>query len=282
MLTFEIKSQFMRELKKDTFSGTKNDDAHVGCGTCEGAHLDKYFPLNEEVKRVHLDKDCPLNEEVKRVEEVKCGEFERSFPNNGGNRGRYQKDEGPSGVLPCQLPPKELSPGSFTLPHTIGRLNMTFQRDHDIRNVRHPIIPIEKVCMANSTQEEESFNPLEIGNDMFSHDSSMCLEFKKYNHLYETNESNKDTFVCDDDEYIEFIGQKGKTKMVEPGTTTLRLHSSKPIRMMGNKTCKFWPTCDPNLKECNGGDSIYGIDERGVLKQWCCYRDNKRRYINGK
>ncbi|GKE60932.1 hypothetical protein Tco_1511299, partial [Tanacetum coccineum] len=33
-------------------------------------------------------------------------------------------DEGPLGVLPCQLPPKELSPGSFTLPLTIGSLNV--------------------------------------------------------------------------------------------------------------------------------------------------------------
>ncbi|GKC11933.1 hypothetical protein Tco_1008715 [Tanacetum coccineum] len=39
---------------------------------------------------------------------------------------------------------------------------------------------------------------------------------------------------------------------------------------MGNDTCKFCPTCDPNLKECNGEDSIYGIDERGIR-----YMNNK-------
>nr|GEV80117.1 hypothetical protein [Tanacetum cinerariifolium] len=39
----------------------------AGCQTCEGAHLDK---------------DCPLNEEVKGMEEVKYAEFSRSFPNN--------------------------------------------------------------------------------------------------------------------------------------------------------------------------------------------------------
>ncbi|GJW97015.1 hypothetical protein Tco_0178823 [Tanacetum coccineum] len=37
----------------------------VGCQACEGAHLDK---------------DCPLNEEVKSIEEVKYGEFGRSLP----------------------------------------------------------------------------------------------------------------------------------------------------------------------------------------------------------
>ncbi|GJS35928.1 hypothetical protein Tco_0534310 [Tanacetum coccineum] len=46
----------------------------VRCETCEGAHLNK---------------ECLLHEEVKNVEEVKYGEFGRSFPNNGGNEARY-------------------------------------------------------------------------------------------------------------------------------------------------------------------------------------------------
>ncbi|GJZ62091.1 homeodomain-like protein [Tanacetum coccineum] len=412
----------------------------------------------------HLDKDWPLNEEVKKIEEVKYGKFGRSFPNNGGNRARCREstrrrnekeewmkklqentdmnirnqntalknletqveqlkkdfqanaakeapsssalighckvifadndtrydetssnepnklhglyfmyddnvqiskkeNEGSSGVLPCQLPLKELSLGSFTLPCTIGSLNMYTLADlgasvnvtpysmfkclkltslketsmlfemadmskkapmgivenvlvkidkfvfpydfvvinmlgdpnetvilgrsflatihaqinflsgeislgigeyrimFDInKNVHHPTIPIEKVYMASFIQEEESFNPLEIGDDLFLYDSPMCLEFEKYNHLYDTNESNEDTFVDDVQEQI--TGRKGKTK--KPGMTTLRLHSCKLIWIMGNDTCKFRLTCDPNLKECNGGDSIYGINERKI------------------
>ncbi|GJV69554.1 reverse transcriptase domain-containing protein [Tanacetum coccineum] len=213
-----------------------------------------------------------------------------------------KKDEGPSGVLPCQPPPKELSLGSFTLPCTIGSLNMyaladlsdsvnirpysmfkclkltslketsmlvemadmskkvhmgivenvlakidkfVFPSDFvvidmlrdpnetmilgrpflatiharrnvfrgeillgigedrimfDINgNVHHPTMPVEKVYMANSIQEEESLNPLEISDDLFSYDSPLCLEFKKYNHLCETNKSNKDNFVGNND-----------------------------------------------------------------------------------
>ncbi|GJV78841.1 hypothetical protein Tco_1514711 [Tanacetum coccineum] len=45
----------------------------VGCQICEGPHLDK---------------DCPLNEEVKQVEEVRYGEYERTTPSKGNNRGR--------------------------------------------------------------------------------------------------------------------------------------------------------------------------------------------------
>ncbi|GKA91676.1 RNA-directed DNA polymerase, eukaryota, reverse transcriptase zinc-binding domain protein [Tanacetum coccineum] len=29
---------------------------------------------------------------------------------------------------------------------------------------------------------------------------------------------------------------------------------------------KFCPTCDPNIRECNGGLKIYGMDEEGVIK----------------
>nr|GEZ38286.1 hypothetical protein [Tanacetum cinerariifolium] len=39
--------------------------------------------------RMHLDKEYPLNEEVKVVEEVKYGQFGWSFPNNGGSRAGY-------------------------------------------------------------------------------------------------------------------------------------------------------------------------------------------------
>ncbi|GJT90047.1 hypothetical protein Tco_1078892 [Tanacetum coccineum] len=67
----------------------------VGCGLYGGTHLDK---------------ECPLNEEVKGIDEVKYVS--------------KKENEGPSGVLSCQLPLKELNLGSFTLPSTIGSLNM--------------------------------------------------------------------------------------------------------------------------------------------------------------
>ncbi|GJU63503.1 reverse transcriptase domain-containing protein [Tanacetum coccineum] len=47
----------------------------VGCQICEGPHLDK---------------DCPLNEEVKHVEEVRYGEFRRTTPFNESNGGKFR------------------------------------------------------------------------------------------------------------------------------------------------------------------------------------------------
>ncbi|GJX95885.1 hypothetical protein Tco_0351683 [Tanacetum coccineum] len=63
----------MKKLKENVHS------IQVGCETCEGAHLDKDFPLCEEVKS---------------VEEVKYGEFGRSSPNYGENRYRIGPPSG--------------------------------------------------------------------------------------------------------------------------------------------------------------------------------------------
>ncbi|GKE83183.1 cysteine-rich receptor-like protein kinase [Tanacetum coccineum] len=49
-------------------------EAIVRCQICEGPHVDK---------------DCPLNEEVKQVEEVRYGEFGRTTPFNGSNGGKF-------------------------------------------------------------------------------------------------------------------------------------------------------------------------------------------------
>ncbi|GJY48681.1 reverse transcriptase domain-containing protein [Tanacetum coccineum] len=130
----------------------------VGCQICEGPHLDK---------------DCPLNEEVKQVEEVWIKKLQENAEINNRNQSASLKnlethieqltkeiysdktlnssseqiktvtaDQETSGlnklhgvsfisgpendtleVLQHQLPPKELNPGSFTLPYTIGKFN---------------------------------------------------------------------------------------------------------------------------------------------------------------
>nr|GFB05294.1 zinc finger BED domain-containing protein RICESLEEPER 3 [Tanacetum cinerariifolium] len=102
---------------------------------------------------------------------------------------------------------------------SLGYENIGFLFDMD-GNVDHPTVPIKKVCMANSTQKEESFNPLEIGEDLFSYDSSSCFEFKKHNHLHDTTECNEDTFVGDDNVLEPPTGRKGRTKIAQRGTVT--------------------------------------------------------------
>ncbi|GKE85101.1 phospholipase-like protein [Tanacetum coccineum] len=45
---------------------------------------------------------------------------------------------------------------------------------------------IEKIYMVNIGQEEEIFNPLEIGIDLFSYESPACLQFKQITRSYGT------------------------------------------------------------------------------------------------
>ncbi|GJQ89991.1 hypothetical protein Tco_0001130 [Tanacetum coccineum] len=177
-VNFEIKSQFMRELREDTFSGNKDEDAQdhidrvlsiVGLfnipevtkdadllkkafiqrprngtyprdETSQSSHdnsnmadhsqkwhdgstsrnigsssindgladlVNKLDNLGRDMKKIkesvhaiqvgcqicegpRLNKDCPLNEEVKQVEEVRYGEFGRTTPFNGSNRGKFR------------------------------------------------------------------------------------------------------------------------------------------------------------------------------------------------
>ncbi|GKE60328.1 hypothetical protein Tco_1510695, partial [Tanacetum coccineum] len=62
--------------RRNIRSSSSNDGlaASVGCQICEGPHLDK---------------DCPLNEEVKQVEDVRYGDFGRTTPFNKNNGGKF-------------------------------------------------------------------------------------------------------------------------------------------------------------------------------------------------
>ncbi|GJZ36540.1 hypothetical protein Tco_0582731 [Tanacetum coccineum] len=59
----------MKKLKENVHA------IQVGCQICEGPHLDK---------------ECPLNEEVKQVDEVKYGEFGRPVPFNGSSGAKFR------------------------------------------------------------------------------------------------------------------------------------------------------------------------------------------------
>nr|GEV63137.1 UBN2 domain-containing protein [Tanacetum cinerariifolium] len=89
---------------------------------------------------------------------------------------------------------------------------------------------------------------------------------------YEGSHLDKEFLLHEEVKSVEEV-EYGKTKIVEPGMTALRLYSCKPIQVMSNNTFQFWPTCDLSLRECNGGDTTYGLDKHRDLKQW--YKKNK-------
>ncbi|GJX40888.1 retrovirus-related pol polyprotein from transposon TNT 1-94 [Tanacetum coccineum] len=52
-------------------------------------------------------------------------------------------------------------------------------------------VSIEKNFMANTSQEEESFNPLEIGQDLFSYESPACFQFEQDTRNYTIDPQNE-------------------------------------------------------------------------------------------
>ncbi|GKD24648.1 hypothetical protein Tco_1230862 [Tanacetum coccineum] len=102
-VNFEIKSQFMRELRKDTFFGNKNDDAHEHVervldivslfnilGVTHDAVMLRVFPitLTGSAKRY-----CPPSKTAKQLEEI------RNFRQEGDET-LYQAWERLAGPIP--------------------------------------------------------------------------------------------------------------------------------------------------------------------------------------
>ncbi|GJV73308.1 hypothetical protein Tco_1493303 [Tanacetum coccineum] len=110
------------ELREDTFSENKNEDAHdhvdrvLNIGPIPGMTPTQALTAIQTmadqsqkwhdgtssrnvsssnidglvaIVRPHLNKECPLNEEVKQLEEVKYGKFRRSAPFNGSNGAKF-------------------------------------------------------------------------------------------------------------------------------------------------------------------------------------------------
>ncbi|GKE62993.1 hypothetical protein Tco_1513360 [Tanacetum coccineum] len=134
--------------------------------------------------------------------------------------------------------------------------------------------------MANSIQEEESFNLLEMGDDLFSYESLACLLFDQC------------TLFCDD-ESIDTLDssdniQEPKAEhknVINLEKINSRWHVCKPFRVFYDnecgKDCRIWPTFNPDISFYSGYDAIYGKREHRMLKQWMCFRDNERQSVRG-
>nr|GEW30595.1 hypothetical protein [Tanacetum cinerariifolium] len=126
----------MKKLKENVHA------IQVGCENCRGAHLNKECPLNEELEKDYQAKaanEVPdlsvgqcnaifANNEAPTDEASSKGTTELqgvTFISNDNVQVPKEMEEGQQGVLPCQLPPKELNTVSFTLPYTIGSKKKT-------------------------------------------------------------------------------------------------------------------------------------------------------------
>ncbi|GKD36694.1 hypothetical protein Tco_1256901 [Tanacetum coccineum] len=308
-LSFKVIANKLDILWRDTKKLKKNVyDIQVGCETCGGAHLDK---------------ECPLHEEVKSVEEVKYGEFGRSFPNNSGNNARYHV--GPPGYytrVDNRPPFDEKRPNLKELMNK--HLEESTRRRADMEDW---IKKLQESTNMNIRNQNASLKNLEtqveqltkdyqakVANEVPNSSIGQCKAIFADNEAprdetssNRTNELHGVSFISDDNVMVSKKMDEGQsgvlpcqlplkelspgsftlpctidTKMVEPDMTTSRLHYCKPIQELSNGTFKLWPTYDPSVRECNRGDTIYGLDERGALKQWHCHLENERREVKGR
>ncbi|GJV43609.1 putative reverse transcriptase domain-containing protein [Tanacetum coccineum] len=87
---------------------------------------------------------------------------------------------------------KFVFPTDFVIIDMLGDPNETMILGEDRimfdinENIHHPAIPVEKVYMANSVQEEESFNPLEI-NKVRNKKIDDTTRAKRYNEWFAEN-----------------------------------------------------------------------------------------------
>ncbi|GKE58473.1 putative ribonuclease H-like domain-containing protein [Tanacetum coccineum] len=130
------------------YEKTKGKNVHAiqaECQLCDGPHLDKECPLNEDAKSM---KEQLMKEvHTKAVTEVptssvgQCKAVYDEAPINKASSNKtneihgvsfideHEEDNLPSEGLPRQLPPKEINPGSFTLHCTIGSLDFYTMTD---------------------------------------------------------------------------------------------------------------------------------------------------------
>ncbi|GKB66708.1 hypothetical protein Tco_0928120 [Tanacetum coccineum] len=60
-------------------------------------------------------------------------------------------------------------------------------------------------------------------------------------------------------------GKKARINKTDP--TIPKVHICKLVKQDCDETFKIWPTCDPTKKVCNRGEDIYGINEKGKLRE---------------
>ncbi|GKE47682.1 hypothetical protein Tco_1478940 [Tanacetum coccineum] len=134
--------------------------------------------------------------------------------------------------------------------------------------------------MTNSIQNEEPFNPLEIGEDLFSYESPSWLQFEQHTRF--CDDEGIDTVDSSNDMHESKVEHK-EVKNLEKITS--RWHVCKPLWVFYDNECKkdcgMWPTCNPDLSFCSGYDAIYGKGENGMFEQWMCFWDHERQSVNG-
>ncbi|GJU66174.1 hypothetical protein Tco_1252433 [Tanacetum coccineum] len=293
-------------LGRDMKKFTENVHAiQVGCQNCVGAHLDK---------------DCPLNEEVKSIEEAKYdaklgGSYEQT---PGGINAKKSQDGRMDlganvNVIPksmfehlnlAQLKKTDMlvEMEDMTKRSPIGIVEnvlvkidkFLFPSDFvvmDMLNTCNETMILGRPFLATIHAEIDVFNKeisLGIAGDRVTFDMNKKIHnfTTPIGEIYMINSTSNNEYTfhtsSDASSRVEKTVDLHNYYDQEQGRSCKKPRKLKfDINQILKGELKFWPTCDPNIRECNGGPKIYGMDEEGVIKKWYCYHDDDRKRING-
>ncbi|GJW83655.1 reverse transcriptase domain-containing protein [Tanacetum coccineum] len=163
-----------------------------------------------------------------------------------------------SKILPCQLPPKELNPGSFTLPCTIGSLNIYAMAD---LGASVNIIPKSMFEFLKLTHLKKTDMLVEMADmtkkALVGIVESVLVKIDKFLFPFD--------FVV-----IDMLVEHNKTMILgRPFLATIHAEINvfnkeislgvRPVKQDCNEMFKIWPTCDPTKKVCNEGRISMGL-----------------------
>ncbi|GJS12505.1 hypothetical protein Tco_0406977 [Tanacetum coccineum] len=186
----------------------------------------------------------------------------------------HDEEDVPSKILPCQLPPKELNPWSFTLPCTIRSLNFYAMADLEARIVENVLVRIDKFLFPS---DFVVIDMLEVRNE------TMILRRPFLATIYaEINVFNKEISLGVGEDRISFDMNKKIHNFTTPGNCNLHNQNNNTPDNDGKERCGKKARIDetdpttPKVHIC-----IYGIDEKGKLREWYCHHDDKRIGMTG-
>ncbi|GJW74176.1 hypothetical protein Tco_0133546 [Tanacetum coccineum] len=132
-------------------------------------------------------------------------------------------------------------------------------------NSHHSNATLEKFYMET---EKESFNPLEIEDDLFSYESPACLRFEQNTIIH----TNSDIETIDSPSNTQEISERSANHQPDNKKDTSRWHVCKPVRVFydngSGEDCRIWPTCNLDISFCSECEAVYRKDGHGMLKQW--------------
>ncbi|GKA43770.1 hypothetical protein Tco_0736494 [Tanacetum coccineum] len=205
---------------------------------------DTHEPVEKDPNDVNLYAHTSSEDEEKKTSKIPGISFETE-----------KEEEDSSKTLPCQLPPNEMNPGSFTLSCTIGNFKLYAMADIGVGvngigeekvkfdmngGICHFRVPVEIFYMESSVKECENFNLLKL-KMMYS----LMIPLR----------------ACYWSKVPLHVVRKAWTLLIQVMMCRM-LKGISQVMILATV-----PTCNPDLSFCSGYDAIYGHEESSIYKE---------------